>query len=246
MQLPGKREQIGNWLFRWRSFLPLVTIGLFLLFLRDFTYPNNSHTSDQEWEIFCLLISLLGLGIRIVIAGSIPRGTSGRNTKKQIADQLNTTGMYSIVRHPFYLGNSIIWFGLSLFLRSFWFSFLIMVLFYIYYKTIIFAEERFLETRFGEQFLSWAKNTPMLIPHLRKWKESTLSFSLKAAVKREYSTFFAIIAAFYTLEIISSFFVEKDFAIDTMWTVIFFLSLIFYLTVRAFKKNTRLLEVEGR
>jgi len=60
-------------------------------------FPYGSHRLDQVWEILCLAISLLGLGVRIVTVGYVPKGTSGRNTRGQKANVLNTTGMYSLV-----------------------------------------------------------------------------------------------------------------------------------------------------
>lgn len=98
-------EKTGNWLFRWRSYLPLVMIGILLLAMREYKYPGHSETLDHIWEVICLLVSFFGLGIRIITIGHTPKGTSGRNTKKQVADTLNTTGMYSVVRNPLYLGN---------------------------------------------------------------------------------------------------------------------------------------------
>jgi protein-S-isoprenylcysteine O-methyltransferase Ste14 len=246
MAVKSPSEKLGNWLFRWRSYLPLATIGIFLLGLRYYTYPYGHHVLDQLWEIFCLLISSLGLAIRFITAGGIPRGTSGRNTKKQVAEQLNTTGMYSLVRHPFYLGNFIIWVGLSLFLRLWWVSLSLILIFTIIYGFIIVAEERFLETKFGQAYRDWARKTPVFLPLFKAWQPSELPFSFKAAIKREYSSFFAMITAFFVLEIFSTFAVEKDYAIDTMWVVIFTISLIAYLTIRYIKKNTKLLEVAGR
>ncbi|NLL27934.1 MAG: DUF1295 domain-containing protein [Bacteroidales bacterium] len=46
----------------------------------------------------------------------IPKGISGKNTEKQIADFLNTKGMYSIVRHPLYLGDFLMWLGLFIYI----------------------------------------------------------------------------------------------------------------------------------
>jgi protein-S-isoprenylcysteine O-methyltransferase Ste14 len=246
MAVKSRPEKLGNWLFRWRSYLPLATIGLFLLGLRYYTYPYGHHVLDQLWEIFCLLISSLGLAIRFITAGGIPWGTSGRNTKKQVAEKLNTTGMYSLVRHPFYLGNFIIWLGLSLFLRLWWVSIIFILIFLVIYGFIIIAEERFLETKFGQAYRDWAGKTPVFLPRFKAWQPSELPFSYKAAIKREYSSFFAMITAFFVLEILSSFAVEKDYSIDTIWIVIFTLSLIAYLTIRYLKKKTKLLEVAGR
>jgi protein-S-isoprenylcysteine O-methyltransferase Ste14 len=246
MAVKSPIDKLGNWLFRWRSYLPLATIGLFLLGLRYFTYPYDLHELDQLWEILCLLISSLGFAIRFITAGTIPRGTSGRNTRKQVAEQLNTTGMYSLVRHPFYLGNFIIWLGISLFLRLWWVSISLILIFTIIYGLIIVAEERFLQNKFGQAYRDWAGKTPVFLPRFKAWQPSDLPFSFKAAIKREYSSFFAMITAFFVLEILSTFAVEKDYSIDTMWVVIFTISLIIYLAIRCIKKKTTLLQVVGR
>jgi protein-S-isoprenylcysteine O-methyltransferase Ste14 len=100
MALREEMEASGRWLFRWRSYLPLCMVVLFLVALRSFHYPYESHLLDEIWEMVCLGISLFGLGVRILTLGSVPSGTSGRNTRNQLANVLNTTGMYSIVRHP--------------------------------------------------------------------------------------------------------------------------------------------------
>ena len=35
--------------------------------------------------------------------------TSGKNTAKQIAESLNTSGIYSVLRNPLYLANFLNW-----------------------------------------------------------------------------------------------------------------------------------------
>ncbi|MGC9453013.1 MAG: methyltransferase family protein, partial [Oceanipulchritudo sp.] len=47
-------------------------------------------------------------------------GTSGRNTKQQVAYSLNTTGFYSVVRNPLYLGNFFMYLGIALFTHHWW------------------------------------------------------------------------------------------------------------------------------
>lgn len=46
--------------------------------------------------------------------GQVPKGTSGRNTSQQVADTLSTDGVYSVVRHPLYLGNFLMCMGVSM------------------------------------------------------------------------------------------------------------------------------------
>ena len=78
MTLRDEFEKSGNWLFRWRSYLPLIMLGLLLISIRDFKYIGNSHSLDMFWEVACLLVALFGLGIRIYTIGHVPKGTSGR------------------------------------------------------------------------------------------------------------------------------------------------------------------------
>ena len=59
-------------------------------------------------------MSFFGLGIRVFTVGFTPKNTSGRNTAEQIADVLNTSGIYSMVRHPLYVGNFFMWLGIGL------------------------------------------------------------------------------------------------------------------------------------
>ncbi len=109
MTIHNELEKQGNWLFRWRSYLPFLILPILLIALNESDFFERVlGISDLFWEILCLLLSFIGLAIRCLTIGYIPKSTSGRNTKKQIAEVLNTTGMYSIVRHPLYLGNFII------------------------------------------------------------------------------------------------------------------------------------------
>jgi protein-S-isoprenylcysteine O-methyltransferase Ste14 len=242
MALSHELERVGNWFFRWRSYLPLLLLVLFLLALKDFTYLTSQNTVNRLWELFCLAIASLGLGIRIMTVGYVPRGTSGRNTRKQVAEVLNTTGMYSVVRHPLYVGNFIMWLGISLFFHLWWFTLLIVLLFWVYYEKIMYAEEEFLKQKFGEQFLAWAEETPLFIPQFSLWRAPEMQFSFKSALKREYASFFAMIAIFTSLKVLSSLWVDKAFSLDPMWAFIFLGSLSFYLMVRFLKKKTRLLD----
>ncbi|MBN1615408.1 MAG: DUF1295 domain-containing protein [Deltaproteobacteria bacterium] len=192
-----------------------------------------------------MALSMTGIVLRMLTIGFVPQGTSGRNTKNQVATALNTTGMYSVVRNPLYLGNFIIWLGISLFVRLWWFSLIVILIFWIYYERIIFAEEEFLRREFGHIYLEWAEKTPVFIPKLKNWKSPTFVFSPKTAVKEEYSGFFAIITVFTFLEIMGDYFAVGVWEFDTMWQIIFFSGLLIYSCLR-FAKMNGLLNVEGR
>ena len=248
MALREEMESQGQWLFRWRSYIPLLLFIPLFFALRegDYLERNVGEWVDNLYKAGCFTISFFGLFIRGLTLGFTPEGTSGRNTKKQIAEQLNTSGMYSIVRHPLYLGNFIIVLGISMFLEVWWFSTIIMLIYYLYYERIVFTEEEFLRRKFGEEYLRWAEVTPAFFPRIRSWKKAELSFSLRNVLKREYSGFFAIIATYTFLEFLIDLVAEHKIEYALGWYIFFGTGLIIYLILRFLKKKTRLLHVEGR
>jgi protein-S-isoprenylcysteine O-methyltransferase Ste14 len=246
MALKEEFEKTGEYFFRWRSYLPLFMAFLFILALARIREPFADHRLNLAWDFFCLAVSLLGEGIRFFTVGFVPRGTSGRNTLAQVADVLNTTGMYAVVRNPLYLGNFIIWLGLSLFMKSVWFTIIIILVFTIFYERIIFAEETFLRERFGEEFLQWAHETPAMIPRFRNWRPPALPFSWKSAIKREYGSFFAIIVTFTVLEVLAGLFAYGKLSLDPIWIKLLVGSGVIYLAVRYLKKKTNLLVTTDR
>ena len=160
MKLVEQLGQSGDLLFRWRSWLPLLLLPLFVASFQGLAYPLGSHRLDLLWEISCFAVSVLGLAVRVVTVGTSPRGTSGRNTRAQKAAVLNTTGPYSVVRHPLYLANYLIALGMSLFSRTWFLPVIVSLATILYYERIAAREEGFLELRFGDAFRRWAARVP--------------------------------------------------------------------------------------
>lgn len=248
MALKEEMEKQGKWLFRWRSYLPLLGIPIVLIALRNSEYLERvfGDTIENFWDFFSIFISFLGLGVRCFTVGYVPRGTSGRSTRWLNAETLNTTGMYSIVRNPLYLGNFVIILGLVLFIEVWWFALIVWLGFWLYYERIIFVEEEFLRKKFGDYFLEWARETPVFFPKFKNWKKPSLPFSMKIVLRREYSTFFSIIASFTFLDIAEDLFAEGKLEVSLTWVILFIVSLIIYLTLLILKKKTKILNVEGR
>jgi len=245
MPLKEEFEIQGNWLFRWRSYLPVIIIALLPFVVIRYT-PHIQYEVREYLSVMCFLISLGGLGIRMVTLGFVPPGTSGRNTKRQVADTLNTTGIYSVVRHPLYLGNFIIILGVVLSTFIWWFVLVISLLFWIYYERIMYAEEAFLIKKFGEPYEKWARNTAAFIPNLRKMKSPDLPFSWKFVVKREYTGLFAIIVLFSFMELLLQFVEKGRLYFPFFWMALLVFGILFYTTILLIKKKTRLLHATGR
>jgi protein-S-isoprenylcysteine O-methyltransferase Ste14 len=246
MPLREEFEKTGNILFRGRSYFPLFAIVIIFASMAYYKRPGNSEKIDIIVEIVCMAISYLGEGIRVYISGYVPKKTSGRNTHSQVAEEINKTGMYSIVRHPLYLGNFLIILGISMVTYLWWFVLISVLIFWLYYERIAFAEEEFLRRKFGDEYLEWANKTPAVVPRFRNWKSPEIGFSLKTALKKEYSGIFGIIAVFTLFEIIGDVFFEKKFVFDWMWIILFFTGLIAYLILMYIKKRTNFFNVEGR
>tara|TARA_B110000438_G_C15719413_1_gene609107 strand:+ start:469 stop:1209 length:741 start_codon:yes stop_codon:yes gene_type:complete len=246
MALIEELNQQGNKLFKYRSNLPIpfaiIGIGIYLYNIHFLGKVEHS----LSFEITCLVIGLLGQIIRAITLGYTPKGTSGRNTHGQVADELNTKGMYSIMRNPLYLGNFFMWFAIILFIDVPWFSIVYIMCFWMYYERIIFAEEHFLRNKYGEPYVKWTLATPIFLPRLSGWKKSDLSFSFKNVLKREYSGFFAMFFTFALFDLIENYIRTSSWQLHDFWAYALLISGLITITLRTLKKKTKTLHVKGR
>jgi protein-S-isoprenylcysteine O-methyltransferase Ste14 len=245
MPLTENLEKRGEWLFRWRSFLPLVIVPFAIwVTLHDDAQPIFN---DLSWLSTCFLISFLGQTIRALTIGYVPKGTSGRNTGEgQVAMTLNTKGMYSLVRHPLYLGNYFMWFGIMLYAGSPIFMIYFSLAFLLYYSLIAMAEEKFLKEKFGDIYTKWAVGIPAFIPRRLIWTHPGVFFSFKNALKREYNGVFAVVVSFATLDIAHNYRELEEIIISDYMQIILGVSAVCFLIMRTIKKRTQWLDVDGR
>lgn len=241
MALREEFERTGNWLFRRRSYLPLFMLVIIVMALRTFRYPENNRQLDRAWELWCFAVSLIGLGARFITVASTPKGTSGRNTKDQRADVLNTTGAYSIVRHPLYLGNFLIWFGLVLSTRKSWFILVAVLAFWLYYERMMFAEEEFLRRKFGNAYLQWAQATPAFFPRFSRWQSPAHRVNWRVALGREYHGLLGIVVSFAALDTMEESLLAGHLEFDPMWVALTLVGLLIYAILRFLKKQTTVL-----
>lgn len=246
MDLRSSMESTGSFLFRWRSYLPIAMFGLLFWATSQMTWPWGSHRVHGYVEDFCLGISFLGLLVRATVIGFTPEGTSGRNTTYQQAETLNTKGIYSIVRHPLYLGNFLIGLGPMILPLLWWLPILYLLAFALYYERIMLAEEAFLRKKFGKQFLDWSERTPAFIPAFGKWKRADLPFSFRNVLKREYTAIAQILIGFFLVEILEHYVIDHRLVIEPFWGIVATIGIVQYLLLRTLKKHTNVLSVAGR
>jgi protein-S-isoprenylcysteine O-methyltransferase Ste14 len=244
MSLVHELEKSGNWLFRRRSWLPVIVLVLAAGYL--FIANRSVIYFNLTWELLCILVSVAGELIRSYTVGHIQRNPSGRNVIDQMAEELNTSGIYSIVRHPLYVGNFLMWLGPVLFLRSVWCVIIFVLAYWIYYERIIFAEEQYLRRKFGEDYDSWAFKVSAVIPRFRHFTRASLSFSFRNVLKREYNSIANLFIVFAILDVIRNIAVTGKVYMEPLYISLLVTALILWGVVRYMVKRTKFLYVEGR
>lgn len=239
----------GDILFRYRGCVPLLLIPAWLLALQNSEWIELrfGDLADDMYDWLCLGISMAGVALRVATVGYVPKRTSGRNTGKgQVADELNTTGTYSVVRNPLYLANGVILTGLLLATGSLWFTVAGLLACCIHYERVVCAEEAFLMRHFGGRYLAWVEKTPAFIPKPSLWIPSERRFCLRTAVKREYLTTFELIVAFTLTDYLEDLLSQGRISFEPETTVLCLSALLMFFFIRYLRKNTRLLHAEGR
>lgn len=239
-------ERWGRWLFRHRGSLPFLLIAAVVLGVRGLRYPLASHGLSLAWDLACLCVGLLGVAIRAAAAGFAPAGTSSRSTSGPSASTLTTTGMYSLVRHPLYLGNLFMWLAPAMLPRSLSLVVIVTLVFWLYYERIMLAEEAFLRQAFGETFESWARRTPTFFPAWKLWRRPELAFSWRTVLRREYTGLFALVATLTIVETALESVEAGTLQLDIHWRIVFLTGAIAYVVLRVLTRRTRILDVPGR
>lgn len=246
MALIHSLEEEGNWLFKRRGQIPVI---LFLLAIPAVYYSNFPIIPPVKAQIvggIGIAVSFLGVFVRAYTIGTTPKGTSGRNTEEQVAEVLNSTGIYSTVRHPLYLGNYLMWIGIVIFTLNVSFVIIVSLLYWIYYERIMFAEERFLEKKFGQQYLDWSLKAPAFIPSFSKFTKPSVPFSIISVLRREYSGWLATVIGFVFVHVLQLYFTWHTFQISNIWLCVLIVSVIITIILRSLKHYTSLLKEEGR
>ena len=249
MALQEEFEKQGIWLFRYRSVLPMIIMPVgAVLYFRTKIYPGifflGEKPYEMYYEMFCLLISMIGFGIRFYTIGYVPKNTSGRNRNEQVADTLNTTGIYSMVRHPLYLGNFFVSLGPALLPGNVWFVVVFCLFYWIYYERIMFAEEQFLRRKFGNLYTEWAENTPAFFPNFKNFRQSNSSFNWKKILKQERNGLAAIFLIFCALDVTGEW-IENGTNYNYFMMAFCILSLLMFAVTKYLQKRTDLLKENG-
>ena len=140
----------------------LITVGYIL----SFSIGSTKIGRIYHWDTF------FAIGVVLIVIGLVIRIQSLWTLKQYFTysvsiienHKLIETGLYKSIRHPGYLGQLIIFIGISTLLSN-WLSIVLMIIpiaiGYIYRITI---EERFMTEQIGEDYLNYKNRTKRLIP----------------------------------------------------------------------------------
>ena len=141
-----------------------ITIGYIL----SFSIATTKIGRIYHWNIlfaFGILIIILGLIVRIISIRTLNQYFTYSVAKAE-NHELIERGLYKFIRHPSYLGQLIIFTGISISLSN-WLSVILMLLStLIGYMNRIRVEENFMAEQMGVKYSNYQKRTKKLIPKI--------------------------------------------------------------------------------
>lgn len=179
----------------------LILIGIAVAYAVGRSGPSANETLNNAWFWLAFAIAAGGALLRIHVNGHAAYGTSGRVKVAAEAAELNTTGAYSLVRNPLYVGRILNFTGLAMLTGSAFYGLLIFFLSVLVYERISAYEEEFLRGTFGEEHARWAAEVPALLPRFHGWVPPHYGFWWRRMFWREYKKIFQFGTAlfFYAL-----------------------------------------------
>lgn len=242
MRLQDQIVQDGDRLFRWRSYLPLAVVPVVIAGVFTTQPPFSTEAGERLWKLTSVAVALAGLALRVWAVGSAPSGTSERSTVGPRASELRTTGPYSLVRHPLYLANGLMAFGVSLFPGIWYLPIVLVLAALLYYERIAIREEAFLADRFGAEFAAWSARVPACRPSLAAYRRSAIPYSWKKVLRHEFHGLLVIAAGAFVFDTVQERARTGAWRVDGLWAWFFAASAVLFLVFAALKRGTRLFE----
>ena len=193
---------IGNFLFRYRNLaFPILILSLFLAA----PAPREiwgSTTLEGVVDLIAVLIALSGLALRAIVIGYAYIKRGGKD-KKVYAKDLVTEGMFGICRNPLYVGNLLIYTGVFLMHGNPWVALIGIASFLFIYQCIVYAEEDYLQSKFGDSYKAYCADVSRWLPRFGKFANAIegMAFNLNRVIGKDYSTISSTLIALTSVEI---------------------------------------------
>jgi protein-S-isoprenylcysteine O-methyltransferase Ste14 len=144
----------------------LLTISITMGFWLSLLIASSRLGRIYHWNTFFIIgsvVTITGLIIRILSIIKLKHQFTYTVTRIE-NHELIESGLYKVIRHPGYLGQLIIFLGISICLSN-WLSILFMIIPVLSgYMYRIHVEEKFMAEQLGQKYLDYKKRTKKLIP----------------------------------------------------------------------------------
>lgn len=158
---------------RWPSLIKSGDYSFYLIYICSIALIINTIISLMgEYSLFYLfLIGLalmfFGAYLNILARKELARSWSPLSSSDN-SEKLIKSGIYTHIRHPIYLSNLIFFSGVTLVAGN-WYGWILFILFLEGLRERVKKEEEELYKKFGEEYRTYAKETPLILPRLRRW-----------------------------------------------------------------------------
>ena len=184
--------KLGEILFKFRDYTPIPFVIVMIIY----------SAADMNSLIAGTCITIFGELIRMIGVSHI--GGVSRTKTYSTGQKLITSGPFSYVRNPLYIGNFFLTGGLvvasNIYIAEIpksnvLFTVVFIAFFILQYTPIIRWEENNLRNIFGAEFETYVKQVPRWIPAIipKIKKQETIKGDLKAAIFSEKNTLMAAI-----------------------------------------------------
>ena len=138
----------------------LFLIALLLGIAMDLFFPAD--VFERRWLGHAVGWPVFLLGVALVLSARKTMHQASVDPRFKPVGRMITTGLFAFTRNPLYLTVSIIYAGLAIVFNTWWPLMLYPALFAILHFGVVRREERYLETRFGDEYRDYCKR-------VRRW-----------------------------------------------------------------------------
>jgi len=227
-----KAIAIGNRIFRWRRLYYFIPVMILFMTRKNLEYPFGNYFFDEFFEFLSFAVVLLGVGLRFWTSGSTRRFFIKKAWKFHI--RFGTTGAFSLMRNPYFLGDFLIAAGLSFLLFDVPMIVLSLSLFLVLNIPILIARERMLLDAYPSLYQAYCKKVHLIIPSFQFWRKSKSRFRWLLALQKEGNLLGAMGILFFCLEQFREIEINGSWNSNPLWIFIVIPFFVLCLILRAF------------
>jgi protein-S-isoprenylcysteine O-methyltransferase Ste14 len=192
-------DRVGRFAFGSRDYLVPAMLVAVMTLTRP-RAPFGSEYLNAGLDLLGILVAAAGQALRVTVIGFAYIQRGGAN-KQLSAPRLVCEGFYAHCRNPMYVGDFLLFIGLSLICNATLGYVVVLPIVAFVLLAIVTAEERYLERRFGADYTAYCRRVNRFIPRLGGLRATTsgMQFDWKRVLRKEYGATFAWLSTAFGL-----------------------------------------------